>query len=99
LLYDLSRSNGELFTEVYDYSTGERGRPMIRPVSYAELRSGKVEINGRTVVAAPLSSLYLAREIAETLKQSIAAGRFLLQEPIAFFPEDRKCKPFKGGKA
>jgi uncharacterized protein (DUF39 family) len=99
LLYDLSRPNEELFTEIYDYSTGQRSRPMIRPVSYAELRSGSVELNGRKVVAAPLSSLYLAREIAEALKQSVASGRFPLQEPIARFPEDRKFKPFKGGKA
>ncbi len=98
LLYDLSRPNEELYTEVYDYSTGERSRPMIRPVSYAELRSGRVELNGRSVVSAPLSSLALAREIADLLKQSIAAGQFLLQEPIAMFPEDRKCRPFKGGK-
>ena len=98
LLYDLSRPNEELYTEIYDYSTGERSRPMIRPVSYAELRSGRVEVNGRTVVSAPLSSLYLAREIAESLKQSIATGRFLLQEPVFLFPEDRVFKPFKGGK-
>ena len=99
LLYDLSRPNEELYTEVYDYSTGERSRPMIRPVSYAELRSGRVELNGRSVVAAPLSSLAMAREIAALLKQSIAAGQFLLQEPVVMFPEDRKFKPFKGGNA
>jgi L-aspartate semialdehyde sulfurtransferase len=78
LLHDLSRPAEELFTEIYDYSTGELGRPFIRPVSYAELRSGSVEINGRQVVSAPLSSLYLAREIAEALKHDIAGGRFLL---------------------
>lgn len=99
LLYDLSRPNEELFTEIYDYSTGDRARPLIRPVSYAELRSGKVDINGRTVVSAPLSSLFIAREIAMALKQSIGAGQFLLGEPISLFPEDRKFKPFKGGKA
>jgi uncharacterized protein (DUF39 family) len=98
LLYDLSRPNEELFTEIYDYSTGERSRPVIRPVSYAELRSGKVEINGRKVVSAPLSSLYLAREIAQALKQDIAGNRFLLQEPVMRLPEDRAFKPFKGGK-
>ena len=98
LLHDLSRPNEELFTEIYDYSTGQRARPMIRSVSYAELRSGKVSLNGREVVAAPLSSLFLAREIAAKLKDSVAAGSFLLQEPIARFPEDRKFKPFKGGK-
>jgi uncharacterized protein (DUF39 family) len=99
LLYDLSRPNEELFTEIYDYSTGERSRPVIRPVSYAELRSGSVDINGRPVVAAPLSSLYLAREIAGALKQDISSGRFLLQEPVAKLPDDRVFKPFKGGKA
>jgi len=99
LLHDLSRPNGKLFTEISDYSTGERSRPAIRPVSYAELRSGKVDLNGRQVVSAPLSSLHLAREIAQALKQDIAAGRFLLQQPIARFPEDRVFKPFKGGKA
>jgi L-aspartate semialdehyde sulfurtransferase len=97
LMRDLSRPNEELFTEVYDYSTGQRSRPLIRAVNYAELRSGKVSLNGREVVSAPMSSLFLAREIAAKLKGSIAGGDFLLQEPITHFPGDRKFKPFKGG--
>jgi uncharacterized protein (DUF39 family) len=97
LMRDLSRGNDELFTDLCDYSTGTRARPLVRSVSYAELRSGRVNLGGRSIVSAPLSSLYLAREIAQRLKLSIAAGSFQLQQPIAPMPTDRVFKPFKGG--
>lgn len=97
MMRDLSRGNDELFTDLCDYSTGTRARPVVRPVSYAELRSGRVNLGGRSVVSAPLSSLFLAREIAQRLKNSIAAGSFQLQQPIAPMPADRVFKPFKGG--
>ncbi len=93
LMYDLSRPNAELYTTVTDYSTGRRARPGIQRVNYQELRSGSIELMGRRVRTAPLSSLAMAREIAALLKGSIAQGRFTLQEPIALFPEDTPFHP------
>ncbi len=101
LLYDLSRPNEELYTQFVDYSTGERSRPNLGRVNYAQLRSGKVELNGKTVTAAPMSSLYIAREIATILKGSIAEGEFTLNQPVEMFPNEQPFKPLKvvGGQS
>lgn len=96
-LCELARPNAELFTEIIDYSTGQRSRPVLGRVSYAQLRSGRVTLQGRQVLSAPLSSLFLAREIAQSLKRSVASGNFLLQEPIRPMPLERVCNPFQGG--
>ena len=78
----------ELFTQVVDYSDSY---PNLVPgslgqVSYAELRSGTVEIWGRKVPTGSLSSIPKAREIASTLKSWIESGDFLLTEPVAGLP-------------
>lgn len=84
LLAQLAKGNDELFTEVSDYSVPVRSRPILRErVSYAELRSGQIEIQGKTVPTAPLSSLKMAREIAQLLKQQVQEGSFMLSEPVA----------------
>ena len=82
LFKDLTRTNEELYTSFIDYSTGGLKMPQLGRVSYAQLRSGKVELNGRTVPTAPLSSLFMAREIAQLLKQNISDGGFTLTQPI-----------------
>jgi len=53
---------------------------------YETLRSGWVEIKGRQVPTAPLSSLKMAREIAGELKNWIRSGNFLLSEPVEKLP-------------
>jgi len=50
-------------------------------VSYAELKSGTITFNGKTVQTAPVSSYVRAREIAELLKQWIQNGEFFLSQP------------------
>jgi len=87
LMYDLSRPNEELWTNLKDYSLGRRVRPNLARYNYAQLRSGSVEFNGRKVKTSPMSSLAMAREIAGILKSNIAAGEFTLQQPIAQFPK------------
>jgi len=82
LFADLVRTNEELYTSFIDYSTGGLKMPQLGRVSYAQLRSGKVELNGRSVPTAPLSSLFMAREIAQVLKQNIAEGNFAVTKPI-----------------
>lgn len=80
----LSASNEELYTEVYDYSVPLRSRPMLRDrVSYAELRSGSIELMGKKVPTAPMSSLKKARDIAALLKKQVRSGEFLLTERVA----------------
>jgi uncharacterized protein (DUF39 family) len=78
--------DSEIFTDIIDYSVSKGPRPVLKHVSYAELRSGKVELNGRYVTAAPLSSMKKAREIAQILKQKIMKGEFLISQPVEPLP-------------
>jgi uncharacterized protein (DUF39 family) len=79
----------DLVAPVVDFSIPRRVRPTFGLVSYAQLKSGKIKIEGKTVRAAPLSSLYLSGQIAEELKAWIQAGQFTLTEPVAPIPNDR----------
>ncbi len=55
-------------------------------VSYADLKSGMIEVAGKKVPTAPLSSVVKAREIAETLQKWIVDQKFQLSEPVGNFP-------------
>ena len=48
--------------------------------------SGEIEVNGKPVQTAPLSSYFKAREIAETLKEWILKNKFTLNEPLNMLP-------------
>lgn len=58
----------------------------IGEVSYAQLRSGSISLQGREIPTGGLSSYCKAREIAELLKAQIQRGEFLLSEPVAPLP-------------
>jgi L-aspartate semialdehyde sulfurtransferase len=83
----------DLVAPVVDFSIPRRVRPTFGLFSYAELKSGKIPIDGRMVRVAPLASLYLARQKAQLLKEKIEAGAFLLTEPVAQLPSDRAFIP------
>lgn len=85
LLKQLAVSDDDLYQNVVDYSVPRRSKPVITRVSYSNLRSGSVEINGKKIKTAPISSIKKAREIAVKLKTAIEAGEFFLQEPIKMF--------------
>lgn len=78
----------DIYAPIVDYShdypnaTGKT----LGAVSYAQLKSGLIEVNGQEVATAPLSSYVKAREIAETLKNWIQKGEFLLTEPVQPLP-------------
>ncbi|MCD6248352.1 MAG: homocysteine biosynthesis protein [Hadesarchaea archaeon] len=82
-------------TNILDYGVPRRDRPIVRKVTYAELKSGKVEINGAETPVSPLSSIKRAREIATVLKEWIERGEFLLSQPVERLPRDREFKPMK----
>ena len=78
----------ELFAPIVDYGGAY---PSFTPgnlgyVSYAELKSGKIKVQGKEVHTAPLSSMPRAREIASTLKGWIQRGEFQLTEPVKRLP-------------
>ncbi len=70
------------YSKAYQEGTGE----VLGYVSYAELRSGKITVNGKEVPTTPLSSYAKAREIALILKKWIQSGKFLLTRPVEPLP-------------
>lgn len=83
----------DLVAPIVDFSIPRRVRPTFGLVSYAQLKSGRLTIDGKPVRVAPLASLYLSRQVAIALKQWIEAGRFELSEPVAQLPADRSFLP------
>jgi uncharacterized protein (DUF39 family) len=76
-------TNRDIVTQVVDKSGQEN---LNLRVTYEQLRSGHIEIRGRQIATAPLSSLKIAREIAGKLKEWMTRGEFLLTEPVAPLP-------------
>ncbi|HOV81011.1 MAG TPA: homocysteine biosynthesis protein [Bacillota bacterium] len=84
----VSVSDRDLYAPIVDYSEayGQRIPGNLGYVSYAELKSGKITVNGKEVPTAPLSSYPKARQIAGILKEWIQKGEFLLTEPVKLLP-------------
>jgi len=78
----------ELFAQVVEYSKAyPEGVPgSLGEVSYAELKSGTIQFDGKTVPTASLSSYSKAIQIAESLKGWILNSDFLLTESVAPIP-------------
>jgi len=81
-------SDAEIFAPIVDYS---EAYPQMKPdilgeVSYAQLKSGKITVQGKEVPTASLSSYSRALEIATILKEWILSEKFLLTEPVAPLP-------------
>ncbi|MBF2034775.1 MAG: homocysteine biosynthesis protein [Leptolyngbyaceae cyanobacterium T60_A2020_046] len=83
----------EIVAPVMDFAIPRRVRPTFGLVSYAQLKSGSIVLNGRKVRTAPLASVYLARQVAAELKGWIEAGSFELTEPVMALPRDRAFVP------
>ncbi len=83
----------DILAPIVDFSIPRRVRPTFGLVSYAQLKSGKIKIEGKTVRVAPLASIYLSRQVALELKATIDRSEFLLTEPVAMLPRDRTFIP------
>ncbi len=81
-------SDDDIFAPVVDYSEAypQVKSDILGEVSYAQLKSGKITIQGKEIPTASLSSYSRAVEIANTLKEWISRGEFLLTEPVAPLP-------------
>lgn len=92
-------SNDEIFAEMLDYSL-PTGRTCMQRYSYEQLRSGTIEYEGKIIRTSSMSSLSGARAVAETLKDWIEHGEFLLNQPCLQFPREGKLKGLveKGGQ-
>lgn len=86
-------TNDEIFTAVFDYSQQTRSRTVLKEVSYADLRSGEIDLKGKMVPTSSLSSLYKARQIAQILKTQILRREFMIEKPVQNFSLERVFKP------
>lgn len=85
----------DIVTKIIDFGVPRRDRPVVRKVSYAELKSGKVEMNGEEVRVSPLSSHYIAQKISEELKNRIAEGQFFPTLPVERISREQVFKSMK----
>jgi uncharacterized protein (DUF39 family) len=78
----------DIYAQIVDYSGNY---PNLEPVSlgeisYKQLKSGEIELQGKKIPTSPLSSYSRARQIAAMLKEWIQKGDFLLTEPVQLLP-------------
>ncbi|NOY52037.1 MAG: hypothetical protein GXP58_00235 [Deltaproteobacteria bacterium] len=98
---EIARSTGvsdeQIVTQIVDYGIDypEGVSKSYGEVNYKELKSGKITIDGKEVKTASLSSYPMAVEIAETLKEWILKGEFLLGEPQELLPSADSGISFK----
>ncbi len=76
-------SDDDIFTQIIDYGKDypKGNAESLGEVSYAELKSGTITLNGQTIQTVPLSSYVRAQEIAGILKEWIQKGQFYLSHP------------------
>jgi len=77
------------YSHDYPQNTGK----VICYVSYEQLRSGQIDVEGEKVEVGSLSSYYKALQIANLLADEIRRGDFRLTEPIEPLKKDTKMKP------
>ncbi|MDP2233878.1 MAG: homocysteine biosynthesis protein, partial [Actinomycetota bacterium] len=83
----LALTDADLTATIFDYGVQRRSRPSLGTVTYAELRSGQIEIDGKKIPTGPISSLPKARRVAEELKTWITEHRFTLAPPLQPLPQ------------
>ena len=90
----------DIWTQIMDYSeTYPSGKKNgLGETNYAQLKSGKIRIEGKDVPTGSLSSYSKALKIANILKNRIQKGEFLLTESVAPLPgvnTDYAFRPLK----
>ncbi|MFP3974679.1 MAG: homocysteine biosynthesis protein [Chloroflexota bacterium] len=83
--------DADILAPIVDYADAfpQHKPDVLGEVSYAQLRSGTIDVSGKKVRTASLSSYFKAREIADLLKEGIQKGDFLLSEPVAPLPDEK----------
>jgi uncharacterized protein (DUF39 family) len=88
-------TDADIAVDVVDYGVPSRGRPTLRRVSYADLRSGRVEIGGEDVPTSPLSSFRMARQVANALADRITSGGMTLALPTRRMDPTKSARPMR----
>jgi uncharacterized protein (DUF39 family) len=93
----LALTDADIQATVLDYGVARRSRPSLGRVTYAQLRSGEIEIEGRKVPTGPISSLPKARRIAQIVKEWVAEQRWPLNPPVQLLPQpgSQQFKPLE----
>ena len=88
MAYFTSRADEDFYAQVVDYGYDYPNREpsSLGEVSYAQLKSGIITVNGKEVPTFPISSYSKAVIIAEMLKDWIGSGSFLLTNPVESLP-------------
>ena len=86
-------TDDQIVTAMFDYSQPTRSRTVLKETTYAELRSGEIELKGKQIPTSSLSSLYKARQISQILKSQIQKGEFMIEKPVQNLPMDRVFRP------
>jgi len=72
----------DLEVPVLDIAIPRRIKPSFGPISYARLKSGAIQVEGRRLTAAPAHSPRLAESIGRELITWLEDGRFPLRLPV-----------------
>jgi uncharacterized protein (DUF39 family) len=90
-------TDDQIYTAIIDYSDAypHLKSSIVGEVNYAQLKSGKITVQGKKVPTASFSSYSKAMEIAGTLKQWMKSGRFELTQPVASIPGVESGVTFK----
>lgn len=88
-------SDAEIHTTVLDYGVGRLSRPQLKTVSYEELKSGTIDLNGKEVRTSSMSSYFKAKEIATELAEMIRRGKFELARPSVRLSVSAAPKPMR----
>ncbi len=83
----------DVVAPIVDFSIPRRVRPTFGLVSYAQLKTGRITLEGKPVRTAPLASIFFSRQVALELKQWIESGEFTLTEPVFPLAMDRSFLP------
>ncbi len=88
----------DLIAQVVDYSETypQRESGSLAEVTYAQLRTGAIVLDGKKIPTAGLSSYTRAKEIATILKEWIEKGEFLLTDCVEPIPSADSGIVFKG---
>ncbi len=88
MAYFTSRTDNDLYAQIVDYSDDYPNRVArsLGEASYAQLKSGRITLNGKEIPTFPISSYSKARLIAAALKEWIVSKNFLLTNPVAPLP-------------
>ena len=90
-----ARGDADLEAPVLDYGIPRRVRPSFGRVSYAQLHTGTLQLQERSLRCAPAHSPRLAAEIAAMLVAQLQAGLFPLRLPLQPLPQRPALLPLE----